>query len=85
MVIFDCKNFNIEKPFQKRVVIVGSESEIKRVENIITEAEIKPLIIGKVAPSNQVQSDYHFGSVNQLEEIIQIHKTLETYLESLLE
>jgi GT2 family glycosyltransferase len=57
-----------------RIIIVGLIDEINRVENIITEAEIKPLIIGKVAPSNQVQSDYHFGSVNQLEEIIQIHK-----------
>ncbi len=57
-----------------RIVIVGLINEISRVENIITEAEIKPHIIGKVAPSAQLQSDYHFGSVNQLEEIIQIHK-----------
>jgi len=57
-----------------RIILVGLIDEINRVENIITEAEIKPLIIGIVAPSNQVQSDYHFGSMNQLEEIIQIHK-----------
>jgi FlaA1/EpsC-like NDP-sugar epimerase len=57
-----------------RIIIVGLIDEINRVENIITEAEIKPLIIGKVAPSNESQKDYHFGSINQLEEIIQIHK-----------
>lgn len=57
-----------------RIIIIGLIDEIERVENIITEAEIKPHIIGKVAPSNQLQRDYHFGSLNQLEEIIQIHK-----------
>ncbi len=57
-----------------RIIIIGLVNEIKRVENIITEAEVKPHIIGKVAPSDQLQSTYHFGSVNQLEEIIQIHK-----------
>jgi len=57
-----------------RIIIIGLIDEIERVENIITEAEIKPHIIGKVAPSDQLQKDYHFGSVNQLEEIIQIHK-----------
>jgi hypothetical protein len=57
-----------------RIIIIGLIDEIKRVEDIITEAEIKPHIIGKVAPSDQLQSDYHFGSVNKLEEIIQIHK-----------
>ncbi|MCK5028695.1 MAG: glycosyltransferase [Bacteroidales bacterium] len=57
-----------------RIIIVGLIKEISRVENIIIEAEIKPHIIGKVAPSDQLQSDYHFGSINRLEEIIQIHK-----------
>ena len=57
-----------------RIVIVGLIDEIQRVEKIITEAEIKPHIVGKVAPSAESQSDYHIGKINQLEEIIKIHK-----------
>ena len=57
-----------------RIVIVGLNNEIERVEKIITEAEIKPNIIGYVAPSIGLKTDYHIGNVNQLEEIVKIHK-----------
>ncbi|MBU8891558.1 MAG: glycosyltransferase [Bacteroidales bacterium] len=57
-----------------RIIIVGLMDEIQRVEEIITEAEIKPFIVGKVAPSEESQSDYHFGTIIQLEEIVKIHK-----------
>ncbi|MFC2103984.1 glycosyltransferase family 2 protein [Bacteroidota bacterium] len=60
-----------------RIIIVGLVNEIVRIEKIINEAEIKPFIIGKVAPSENQQDEYHIGTISQLEEIIKIHKINE--------
>lgn len=57
-----------------KIVIAGLTEEIQRVENIIIEAEIKPEIIGNVAPTAELQCNYHIGTLNQLDEIIKIHK-----------
>jgi len=57
-----------------QIVIVGFTKEIERVSNIIKEAEIKPRIIGNVSPSFETQESYHIGNLNQLHEIIKIHK-----------
>jgi len=57
-----------------QIVIVGFTKEIERVSNIIKEAEIKPRIIGNVSPSSETQESYHIGNLNQLHEIIKIHK-----------
>ncbi|HAF31002.1 MAG TPA: glycosyl transferase family 2 [Bacteroidales bacterium] len=57
-----------------RIVIAGLNDEIKRVERIIFEAEIKPDIIGKVSPTVEFQESYHIGTISQLDEIIKIHK-----------
>lgn len=63
------------KPRRKlRIIIVGFQDEINRIEKIINEAESKPLIVGKVSPSDKLLERYHIGSINQLEEIIKIHK-----------
>lgn len=57
-----------------RIVIAGLIEEIKRVERIIIEAEIKPDIIGKVSPTVELQENYHIGAINQLDEMIKILK-----------
>ena len=57
-----------------KIVIVGLINEINRVQQIIAESEVKPNLIGSVAPSGDSQADYHIGSINQLKEIIKIHK-----------
>jgi GT2 family glycosyltransferase len=57
-----------------RIILVGLQEEINRVEKIIDEAEIKPLVVGKVSPSEVTYDSYHIGAMNQIEEIIQIHK-----------
>ncbi|PLX23068.1 MAG: glycosyl transferase family 2 [Marinilabiliales bacterium] len=63
------------KPNRKlRIIIIGLQEEIKRIEDIIADAEFKPLIIGKVAPTEELKKDYHIGTVNQLDEIVKIHK-----------
>ncbi|NOQ24294.1 MAG: glycosyltransferase [Bacteroidales bacterium] len=57
-----------------RIIIVGLIDEIQRVEKIIIESEIKPQIVGYAAPSLDSQEEYHLGTINQLTEIIKIHK-----------
>lgn len=60
-----------------RIVIVGYIEEINRVKKIISEAEISPLIIGHVSPTKEKEEKYHIGSINQLEEMIKIHRVDE--------
>ncbi len=57
-----------------RIIIIGLIDEINRVEKIITKAEIKPLIIGKVSPSEKTKNSYHIGTIKQLEEIVKVHR-----------
>ncbi len=57
-----------------KIIIIGLIDEINRVERIITKAEIKPLIIGKVSPLEKTKESYHIGSIKQLEEIVKIHR-----------
>ncbi|MDA3953043.1 MAG: glycosyltransferase family 2 protein [Bacteroidales bacterium] len=60
-----------------RIISVGLIDEVQRVEKIIIDSEIKPRIVGYVAPSLESQKDYHLGTINQLKEIIKIHKINE--------
>ncbi|MCB2194774.1 MAG: glycosyltransferase [Bacteroidetes bacterium] len=60
-----------------RIIIVGFTDEINRIKKIIDEAEVSPLIVGYVSPNNQKEQKYHIGSINQLEEMIKIHKVDE--------
>jgi GT2 family glycosyltransferase len=57
-----------------KIVIIGLSDEITRVTEIIKQAEIKPNIIGNVSPYADSQENNHLGNLNQLEEIIKIHK-----------
>ena len=57
-----------------RIIIVGLQDEIIRVEKIISEAEIKPHIIGNVAPAENKKESYHIGNIEQIEEIVKVHK-----------
>ncbi|MCG8410738.1 MAG: glycosyltransferase [Bacteroidales bacterium] len=57
-----------------RMVIVGLSNEISRVSEIIKEATIKPIIIGSVSPQDDQKENYHIGNLNQLAEIVKVHK-----------
>ncbi|MFT6715724.1 MAG: GT2 family glycosyltransferase [Saprospiraceae bacterium] len=71
------KNLNIEKDVQKRVVIVGSSEEIKRVEGIMGLANMSYKFLGKVSEKENSESNEFLGGINQLGEVIQIHRINE--------
>ncbi|HXK81894.1 MAG TPA: glycosyltransferase [Bacteroidales bacterium] len=69
--------FKISLPGRKRIVFVGKKDEIGRIEELILQVGLKPQIVGYVSPCNtEVDADY-LGSIEQLNEIIKIHKVDE--------
>ena len=68
------KNLRIEKEVKKRIVIVGSDKEINRVEDIMKTANMSYNYLGKVSQKENTESPNFLGGINQLGEVIQIHK-----------
>ena len=67
-------NLNIEKPVQKRVAVVGSESEIERVYEIMTRSKMVYKTLLWVSNNPSVFNGKHVGNITQLREIIQVHQ-----------
>ncbi len=59
-----------------RILIVGQIDEIKRIEKLLSEANVKPDFIGYVS-SEQSSTVFYLGSISQLDEMITIHKVDE--------
>ncbi|MEE4196906.1 MAG: glycosyltransferase [Bacteroidales bacterium] len=57
-----------------RMIIAGLPEEIERVNHIIDQTKISPEIIGYVSPEESVRSPYDLGTLDQLEEIVKIHR-----------
>jgi O-antigen biosynthesis protein len=66
--------FRISLPGKKRIVLVGKKDEIKRIEDLILQVGIKPEVAGYVNPDSDAINGYYLGGLNQLSEIIKIHK-----------
>jgi GT2 family glycosyltransferase len=72
------KNLVLNSEQEKRVVIVGSLNEIERVENILKNSSaIAPKFIGKINPGNACGNGEYLGSIQQLKEIVSIHRVGE--------
>ncbi|MDA3819141.1 MAG: glycosyltransferase [Candidatus Delongbacteria bacterium] len=69
--------FHIYSRRRKRVVIVGRENEIERVENLLNKSNINHKIMGNVSPDEDDTNEFFVGNINQLDEIINIHKVDE--------
>ncbi|MGC9332032.1 MAG: glycosyltransferase [Bacteroidales bacterium] len=69
--------FHIYSRRRKRVVIVGREHEIERVENLLNKSNINHKIMGNVSPDEDYTTEFFLGDINQLDEIINIHKVDE--------
>lgn len=71
------KDYEIELNKQKRMVIVGKEEEAKRVSNLLLDTQAKPDIIGFVSPSSPESGSGYLGHMEQIDEIMGIHRVDE--------
>jgi O-antigen biosynthesis protein len=73
---FKIPGFHLGNTRQKRVVIAGNLDEFIRVYSLLKLTEANPGFIGHVAPneSNTSKNEAYLGTLDQLEEIINIHK-----------
>ena len=76
--IFNRPNFQYGKNAKKRFLIIGSESETRRVEQLLQSTSIKPDFIGFVSPLNNIEiTDNYLGNIHQVPDIIEIYKINE--------
>ncbi len=69
------KEFILEGSSSKRLVIVGDESEFKRVFALLKESTIKNSFIGFVsADGTEYKTDPYLGKFSQLQEVIDVYK-----------
>lgn len=57
-----------------RILIVGEKAEITRVEKLLSMVEITPRIVGYVSANTNETSGFYLGTVEQLGEMIKIHR-----------
>ncbi len=77
--IFGAVDYEFSANRRKRLVLVGRPAEVKRVSSILGKTRIKPEIAGFVNPDSDsgISDNFFLGSLEQLREIIRIHKVDE--------
>ncbi len=69
------KKYSLTAYQKKRIVIVGSEEEVVRVNNLLNQTSINVNLLGFVSSNETKLSDTRFiGTAAQLQEIIQVYK-----------
>lgn len=72
------KEFSLNPDKSKRIAIIGKEEEFKRVNELLKQTNINASFLGLVSIDNAANSDTQYiGNIQQLEEIIRIHKINE--------
>lgn len=63
----------------KRIIVVGKDDEVKRVNALLNQANVTPAFVGFVCPFEAIDSDSkeYIGNLNQLKEIVNIYKISE--------
>jgi len=73
--LFRIKDFALEGSSSKRIAIVGSEEEYKRVYGLLKESSVKIGFAGFVnTEGSEHKTENYIGKLNQLHEIIEIYK-----------
>ncbi len=72
------KAFDLNADKSKRIAIIGKQEEFKRVNELLKQTNINGGFIGFVS-TDDIEHDYpnYIGTINQIEEIIKIHKINE--------
>ncbi len=74
--VFGLKEYEFAGTKKKRLILVGNKDEAKRVRDILMKTRIPTEISGYVSPSKSSDS-FFIGHLEQLKEIVKIHKTDE--------
>lgn len=61
---------------RKRILIIGEDDEVNRVSSIMHQSNFQPKFFGKISPNNNKSSN-DLGTLEQINEIIMIHKINE--------
>lgn len=76
--LLDLRNYQYGKNAKKRFLVIGSESETHRVEQLLQSTFIKPDFIGLIYPNeNREIPDNYIGNLRQVPDIIEIYKITE--------
>lgn len=71
-------NFQYGKNAKKRFLVIGSQSETQRVENLLQSTSIKPDFIGLITPyEDKDVPDNYLGNLHQVPDIIDTYKINE--------
>ncbi|NOZ47550.1 MAG: glycosyltransferase [Chlorobi bacterium] len=68
------KKYQLYTTRKKRIVIVGSQAEAERVNNLLVQSGIKVSLIGLVNINSEVYDDKFIGNISQIKEIVRINK-----------
>ncbi|MEZ5071859.1 MAG: glycosyltransferase [Bacteroidales bacterium] len=71
------KSFAIARKRSKRMVILGSPEEARRVSRLLGESMAQPRVLGFVVPDGDGESPDCLGHVGQIEEIVKVHRVEE--------
>lgn len=79
---FKLKNFQLDFDLKKRTAIIARPEEAARINQLISQTNLKTELIGMVFPSvEKVERDY-LGDISQIEEIVKINKIDELIFSS---
>lgn len=68
------KGFQFGGKYKKRIAIIGYLSECERVENILSQTNIKAEFIKRIYPSDIENTEGFVGNLSQLNELIHVYR-----------
>lgn len=72
------KSYSLVSNKSKRIAIIGEEKEFNRVVSLLKETQVNPSFVGFVsAENNGVHNPYYLGKLNQIDEVIKVHRINE--------
>jgi O-antigen biosynthesis protein len=72
------KSFNLNPDKSKRIAIIGKQEEFERVNELLKQTNIQTSFLGFVSADDKGSNNTSYvGSIDQIEEVIKIHKINE--------
>jgi len=72
------KSFNLNPDKSKRIAIIGKQEEFERVNNLLKQTKIQASFLGFISADESGNDNSNYvGTINQIEEVIEIYKINE--------